>query len=82
MPSLRPEVLRPPPFSDHLPEMRQRRRDPETDEAQFASLEDSEATETEEEPDGADLNGAALIEEIEGDEAEITDVIVDDEDDE
>jgi hypothetical protein len=33
-------------------------------------------------PDGADLNGAALIEEIEGEEAEITDVIDDDEDDE
>jgi uncharacterized protein (TIGR02300 family) len=55
---------------------------PETDEAQFASLGDSEAAETEEdtvEPDSADLNGAALIEEIEGDEAEITDVIEDDE---
>jgi uncharacterized protein (TIGR02300 family) len=55
---------------------------PETDEAQFASLGDSEATETEEEPDGADLNGAALIEEIEGDEAEVTDVVEADEVDE
>jgi hypothetical protein len=55
---------------------------PETDEAQFGSLGDSEATETEEEPDAADLNGAALIEEIEGDVAEIADVIDDDEDEE
>jgi uncharacterized protein (TIGR02300 family) len=55
---------------------------PETDEAQFGSLGDSEATETEEEPDGADLNGAALIEEIEGDEAEVTDVVEADEADE
>jgi uncharacterized protein (TIGR02300 family) len=48
---------------------------PETNEDQFASLEDAEAAEAEEdavEPGDAGLNGAALIEEIEGDEAEVT----------
>jgi uncharacterized protein (TIGR02300 family) len=50
---------------------------PETDEA------DGEAAEGEEvEPGDVGLNGAALIEEIEGDEAEVTEVIEDDEADE
>jgi uncharacterized protein (TIGR02300 family) len=62
---------------------------PETDEAKFVSLGDGEAVEGEEvepeeevEPDDAGMNGAVLIEEIEGDEAEVTDVIEGDEADE
>jgi hypothetical protein len=52
---------------------------PETDEAQLVSVEDGEAVEGEEvEPDDAGLTGAALIEEIEEDEAEVTDIIEDD----
>jgi hypothetical protein len=54
---------------------------PETDEAQLVSSEEDEGAEGEEdivEPDDTGLNGAALIEEIEGDEAEVT-VIEDDE---
>jgi uncharacterized protein (TIGR02300 family) len=57
---------------------------PETDKAQFVSSGDDEAVEGEEdaaEPDDAGLNGAALMEETEDDEAEVT-VIEDNEDDE
>ncbi len=53
---------------------------PEINEAQFASLEDTEAGEEEEDAVGADdagLNGAVLIEGIEGHEAEVADPIED-----
>jgi uncharacterized protein (TIGR02300 family) len=57
---------------------------PASNEVRFSSLGDAEATEGEEdtvEGDDASLNDPALIEEIEEDEAEVIDVIEDDEDD-
>ena len=57
---------------------------PESNEVQFSSLEDAEGAEGAEdtvEPDDASLNDAALIEKIEEDDAEVIDVIEDDEDD-
>jgi uncharacterized protein (TIGR02300 family) len=56
----------------------------ESNEVQLSSLEDAEAAEREEdtvETDDASLNDAALIDNIEEDEAEVIDVIEDDEDD-
>jgi hypothetical protein len=58
---------------------------PEGDEVQLFSSRDAEGAEAEGdtgEPDDAGLNGATLIEEIEGDEGEVTDVIDDDKDEE
>jgi hypothetical protein len=50
---------------------------PQNNKLEFAA----EGDEVTFEPDDASLNDAALIEKIEGDEAEVTDVIEDDEDD-
>ena len=55
---------------------------PENNEVKFSSLEDPEAAEEQEdtvEPDDTSLNDAALIEDIEEDEAEVIDGIEDDE---
>jgi hypothetical protein len=57
---------------------------PQSNKLEFVSSGDAKAAEGEEvtfEPDDASLNDAALIEELEGDEAELIDVIEDDEDD-
>jgi hypothetical protein len=56
---------------------------PESNEVQFSSLEDAEtAVEETDETDDTSLNGAALIDEIEEDDARATDGTEDDDDDE